>query len=134
MQVTDYARVLLKIDVWREMRGVPEAWAAAAWVVLNRVNHPGWWGRDIVSTLTHKWQFSSMTAPGDANLVQWPQEDQTWEGISYQVDCVLDGTTPDPTDGATYYFTRPLTEPPAAWGTVFHTATIGGVQFYRQAT
>ena len=148
MQVSDYARVLLKIMIWREMRGVPEAWGAVAWVVRNRVNHSSWWGRTIVEVVTHPWQFSSMTAHGDPNLTQWPKEDSTWEGIGKAVDEVLfpgatwDGKncvtvaanpSPDPTNGATLYFTKPLTEPPIAWGQVVKTAEIGRVQFYRHA-
>jgi hypothetical protein len=36
---------------------------------------------------------------------------------------------PDPTGGAVFYFSRPLTEEPKAWGDVIRTADIGNLHF-----
>jgi len=130
--ISDYARVLLKIEIWREMRGVPAAWKAVAHVNLNRALHPSWWGTTLVQVITHKWQFSSMTATGDPNLTQWPQEDATWLEIGKAVDDVLDAGEPDPTDGAIDYFSAPITSPPTSWGQVEETLVVGSVHFFRQ--
>jgi hypothetical protein len=132
MKLTEYARVLLKIEVWREMRGIPEAWTPVVWVNKNRVISPRWWGSTMAEVITHKWQFSSMTAPGDPNLVKWPQEsDAAWPSLNAVVNDAVANLGPDPTKGAVFYFSLPLTQPPAEWGPVEKTLEIQGVQFYR---
>lgn len=40
---------------------------------------------------------------------------------------------PDPSLGAHFYFSRPVTEPPKDWGEVLHTVTIDDLHFYRIA-
>jgi len=132
LRLSCYAITLLALDVWRESRGQSSAWPGVLWCVLNRARHPQWWGNDVISVITHKWQFSSMTAPGDPNTVQWPAaSDPQFLAI---VDLIAKwevGTVPDPTNGATYYYSRPLTAPPAAWGDVQETAVINGIHFCR---
>lgn len=76
-----YPYILLAINIWREDRGgkTHASRVGIGWVVRNRASHPKWWGHSVVEVITHKWQFSSMTAPGDPNLVQWGQEnDPSW--------------------------------------------------------
>jgi N-acetylmuramoyl-L-alanine amidase len=132
--ISDYARVLLKIMVWREMQNVPEAWKAVVHVVLNRAAKGGWWGHDIVTVCTTPWQFSSMSAHGDPGLLKWPREDNLWMKLGKAVDDVLDAGDPDPTGGATYYFSAPITSPPTAWGQVEETLAVGSVHFFRQVS
>jgi N-acetylmuramoyl-L-alanine amidase len=131
--ISDYARVLIKIMVWREMQNVPEAWKAVVHVVLNRAAKGGWWGHDIVTVVTHPYQFSGMTAPGEPPLTHWPQENGLWIELGKAVDDVLDAGDPDPSAGATFYFSLPLTQPPLVWGSVAKTWEVRGVQFFRQA-
>ena len=45
--------------VWGEARGEPfEGKVAVAWVIINRSRKPGWWGEDIRSVCSARWQFS----------------------------------------------------------------------------
>jgi len=61
---------LLALMLWREARGESdEAKIAVAHTVVNRVAHPGWWGRTVDDVIAKKWQYSSMTDPGDPQLV-----------------------------------------------------------------
>jgi hypothetical protein len=92
------------------------------WTVLNRANartpagHPMWWGGDVVSVITHPYQYSSMTALGDGETVVWPTDrDEEWPAIAAEVDSVFSGIVPIQTN-ATHYFSYPLTEPPKGWG------------------
>jgi N-acetylmuramoyl-L-alanine amidase len=137
--LTDLARFLLKLCVWREMRSVPAAWSAVAWTVINRARARTsdgrfmWWGGSIITVITHPYQYSSMTAPGNPELKYWPTDgDAAYHAISIVVDNVLAGKEPDPTGGAVLYFSEPLTEPPQQWGAVTETFAVRGVHFYRQ--
>jgi spore germination cell wall hydrolase CwlJ-like protein len=101
-----------------------------AWVNKNRVAHPGWWGTTLIQVITHKWQFSGMTAPGDPNLVEWPQDvDAAFDNCKAAAAGVINGKFPDPTKGAVDYFSAPLTAPPVEWGPVKVTAVIDGLHF-----
>src|SRR6185295_16250998 len=69
-----YEITLLALTIYREARGEPhEAQIAVAHTVKNRISKPGWWGTDIVSVLTKKWQYSSLTDPNDTQLTTWPK-------------------------------------------------------------
>jgi cell wall hydrolase len=138
----DYQTILLAIDIWREDRGQTHASRVGiGWVVKNRVAHPGWWGNTLIQVITHKWQFSSMTAPGDPNLIDWPQENDTPLPVNDAVwaDCIeiaqgiVGGTISDPTNGAIEYYTLPLTEPPKSWGPTTELVVIDDVHFCKEA-
>ena len=140
--LSQYAKWLLTLMVWREASNTPRAWRMVIWTVMNRaaarnvLGKPMWWGGDVVSVITKKWQFTSMTGNGDPNLTRWPAEnDAVFDAIGAEVEALTDGTVPVQTD-AVYYFSLPLTAPPAAWGPV--SLALGGdcgaVKFYRQAT
>lgn len=131
-----YATILLAIDIWREDRGglTHASRVGVGWVVRNRATHPKWWGRTIVEVITHRWQFSSMTAPGDPNLIQWPQENTlSWKDSEKAAEEVIGKDSIDPTMGATFYYSFPLTSPPAAWGDVVETAVLDGIHFCKPA-
>jgi spore germination cell wall hydrolase CwlJ-like protein len=126
--------MLLALMVWREARGVRVAWPGIVWTVLNRALYPTWSGQNVVGVITEYKQFSSMTAPGDPNLVKWPKEyNPEFLEIQDVIFRVLAGQVPDPTKGATYYWTAPLTTAPAAWGKVVETVNLGGVHFCKAA-
>ena len=131
MNIADYPTWLLAIELWREARGeTPAAMIGVAWVNKNRVAHPGWWGTTLIQVITHKWQFSGMTAPGNVNLVKWPQDnDSAFPNCLFAASQVVAGSIPDPTDGAVDYYSAPLTAPPTEWGPVRETVVIDNLHF-----
>lgn len=88
-----YGRVLLALTIWREARGEPfDGKMAVAHSIKNRVDHPSWWGNDIISVLTKKWQYSSLTDPNDKQLTTWPKsDDHLFEECLVIADGVLGG-------------------------------------------
>jgi len=130
-----YPKVLLALCVWREARNVPSAYGAVAWVILNRATARTQQPLDdaVVAVIAAPWQFSSMTEPGDPNLIKWPLVGwASWLAVQDEVEGVLTGETPDLTQDATFYFSAPITEPPDEWGDVGKTLQIGTLQFFRR--
>lgn len=122
-----YNQFLLALTMWREARGEgAEGMKAVGCVIRNRA-HNGTWSQ----VMTAKWQFSSLTAPGDPMLVQWPvQEDaQFLMAMSLAAGIYL-GTIPDSTDGATHYFNPNVVKPKWAQ-TLTKVVTIGHHDFYK---
>jgi spore germination cell wall hydrolase CwlJ-like protein len=104
MNWEDMFRALLALVIWREARGEPhEGRVGVANVIRNRVlatHLPDQW-EDVIE---RKWQFSSMTAPGDGMLVQWPkQPDTVFEDCMAIATAAVAGTLEDNTSGSHYY-------------------------------
>lgn len=120
--------------VWGEARGEGAAgWAAVAWVIRNRAEHPGWWGHGIAGICQAPAQFSSWNAddPNRAQLLALSTSDPLFQEIQGVCIEVVNGAMPDPTEGCLYY--KVTTEPwPAPWG-VEHPAdcVIGAQSFYK---
>jgi N-acetylmuramoyl-L-alanine amidase len=132
--LANYPLVLAAIDLWREAQNQSyAAQAGVTWVIKNRVNA----GHDLVHVITQKFQFSSMTAPGDVNLTKWAETlppDPAFPQCCSIIDGVFTfGTIADPTGGATFYFSLPVTEPPHEWGAVVITKVIDGITFCKPA-
>ncbi len=127
---------ILSLCLWREARGESiEARTAVARVILNRCRMAPAQGftHDIIGNVTKKWAFSSMTAPGDPNLMMWPSAgDKQWTECCH-IAMSVSAFDPDPTGGAVFYFSPPLTRPPQAWGRVRQTAIIGSLRFFAPA-
>lgn len=102
MNFNDYSKALLALVIWREASGEgPEGMQAVGCVVRNRAAKAG---GDYSAVITKKWQFSSMTAPGDGALIRWPAAtDKAFETARDIADHIYDGTLPDITGGATSY-------------------------------
>ena len=134
MTNADYHKALLAIVIWREARGEPLAGKiGVACVIRNRVNAdkvgPGRW----TAVITERFQFSSMTAPGDPTLVEWPQDnDPSWLVCMIVAEGVYNGTTPDNTFGATLYVNLAVANPEWAH-TAVKTVVLGKQTFYREA-
>ncbi len=148
-----YEVFLLALVVWREARGetLPGK-LAVAWVVRNRVNHPGWWGKDWITVVLKPFQFSSFNR-NDPNATRWPSPlDTSWEAALQIAADVYAGhgqvrfsdsggvqrtpETGDPTSGAVFYFDKSLDNNPPTWaidGSTVHTADIGNLHFYARA-
>lgn len=128
MQWADWYRAAMAITAWREARGEGvTGMRAVMCVIRNRVN--GGLG-DWDHVITAKWQFSSMTAPKDPELVLWPDSpDQPFEDALQMADGIFDGSTRDITQGATHYFNPGVVLPD--WAAKLHKlCTIGHHEFY----
>lgn len=108
-----YEIVLLALLVYREARGEShEAKIAVAHTVMNRVAHPGWWGRDVVSCITKKWQYSSLTDPNDRQLTVWPPKgDRAFEECMTVAALVLSGVYNSPLKGIDSYYDDSIQAP-----------------------
>lgn len=68
-----YTVILMTIMICREAPfETKQIKLAVAQTVINRVEHPGWWGRTPEEVLTSPYQYSTMTDPGDKQLTSWP--------------------------------------------------------------
>lgn len=107
----------LALVVWREARGAtPEAQIAVAHSIMNRVARPSWWGRTLDEVVTKRWQYSSMAAPGDPQLITWPRvSDSSWLAALGIAEGVLAGWIPNPFPGADSYHDTSIPAP--KWAT-----------------
>lgn len=128
----DTHRAFLALLVWREARGEPiEGKLGVANVVRNRVDSaalPDTWEK----TMSHKWSFSSFTAPGDLNLVLWPDDDDpTWRDSMEVAERVYDMGGCDNTFGSTLYCNLDVVKP--SWlPYVTFMVKIGKHSFFRE--
>jgi len=123
--------VFLALVVWREARGESiECQTAVAYSIMNRVERPSWWGKNICDVLFKKWQYSSMTAPTDPQLAKWPKtEEVSWQQCFEISKEVLSGYTENPVPGADSYFDISIPDPVWATPDKF-VAQIGRIKFY----
>ncbi len=121
----------LALAIWREARGEPfDAKVAVAHSVLNRVFRPSWWGRDVVSVLKKKWQYSSLTDPKDAQLTTWPDAtDASFEECLNVAHGCMDGTYKSPVPGADSYYDDSIA-PPKWADHRFFVGKVGKLNFY----
>lgn len=113
-----YEQIMLALLLWREARGETyQAKVAVAFSVLNRVQHPKWWGTTLGAVIAKKWQYSSMAAPGDPNLIQYPlPQDVSFHDCLTVVDGVLTGKgVKNLVLGADSYYDTSI--PPPKWAT-----------------
>lgn len=128
-EVTDL--FLMTLCVWREARGeTKEAQIAVAHSILNRVNHPKWWGNSISAVVTRKWQYSSMTDPHDPQLTTWPVfGDASWASCFDAAVGALSGSYENPVPGADSYHDTSI-QPPSWAATSHRLEQIGHLVFY----
>ena len=125
--------IFLSLCIWREARGQADnVQAGVAYSILNRVKHPGWWGRDVTGVVFAKWQYSSMTDPHDPQLVVWPlSTDTSWQGCMEIAQGVLDGSLPNPVGEADSYYD--LSIPAPKWATPQNFVTqLGKIRFHTE--
>lgn len=81
--------------------------------------------------MSAKWQFSSLTAPGDPMLIQWPAagDPQFAEAINLS-EQIYSNTLGDNTNGATHYF-NPNVVLPSWAASMTKVASIGHHDFYK---
>ena len=126
--VDTFARTL-----WGEARscGV-EAMSHVANVIINRIDHPGWWGDDVTHVCLAPYQFSCWNK-GDPNrpkLLAVTMDDPEFETAVRLAETAIRRKLPDATDGAnSYYAIRSKT--PFWVHRAIHTLTDGWHAFYR---
>lgn len=124
-------RTFLALCLWREARGESVAGKiGVAMAIMNRVQRPSWWGKNVCEVLFKKWQFSSLTDPNDRQLTTWPlANDLSWQSCLDVAWLVLDGSVTNPVPGADSYFDVSIPAP--KWTiTARFVAQIGKIMFY----
>ena len=123
--------VFLALALYREARGAThECKVAVAFSIMDRVQHPGWWGRDIMGVLFKRWQYSSLTNPKDPQLTIWPQPDENaWQECLAIAEQVIAGALDNPVPGADSYYD--ISIPPPVWTKdARFVAQLGRIKFY----
>lgn len=113
-----------EIDIWArtlygEVRGEPwDGKVAVAWTIRNRVEKPGWWGRDIVGVCQKPWQFSCWNEkdPNRAQLLAVTVKHPVFRECLAAVAAVAGDLAPDPTKRSTHYYASYIPEPEWAKG------------------
>ena len=124
---------VLARTMWGEARGDGRAgMEAVAWVVMNRVANPGWWGHDIQSVCQAPWQFScwNINDPNHAKLLAVRAPDPMFLTAEIVAQGVANHVTVDTTGGADSYYAVSMTEPPKWVATAKFTKQIGRQRFY----
>lgn len=93
-----------------EVRGVCQ-------VILNRVNKPGWWGRDIISVCYHPYQFSCWNKddPNRAILLEVTFDDKDFQRVLGLALQVYSGKYLNKVGKATNYHTQKNPIPGEMW-------------------
>lgn len=108
---------LMALCLWREARNQSyRCREAVACSVMNRVLRPSWWGGDVQTVVTKKWQYSSFTDPHDKQLTFFPQRgDLRWLECLTIAEEVIAGRVVNPVPGADSYYDDSI--PPPKWAT-----------------
>lgn len=117
------ARQVLAATVRGEARGGGRpAMEDVAQVVLNRVFHPSWWGRDVLSVCLDPWQFScwNVDDPNRAYVLRGDPADPSVVLSLAVADDALARRLIDHTRGADSYFAIGI-EPPSWTARAVHT-------------
>lgn len=127
-------RFYMAFCVYREARGeqLRLARIAVAWSIMERANHPRWWGSTISGVVTKPWQYSSLTDPKDPQLSKvWPlPTDPSWQECWEIAGGVIDGSIPRVFAGGTHYHDTSI-ERPKAWGdSPRFCGQVGRLKFY----
>jgi len=112
-----YQISLLALAMWREARGEgSEAMIAIGCALRNRAQKPCWWGKNLIAVITKKWQVSSMAAPGDRQLILYPQEgDKAFDQALSLAGQVINGLVENLFPGADSWYDDSIPAP--KWAT-----------------
>jgi len=110
-----------------------EGMQAVANSVMNRVNHPTWWGKSIVSVCLAPKQYSSWNA--DSTQIPLVRDamvegDQFYQDALTIAEWAVEGALPDITKGSDSYFAVSMSPPFWARSNEF-TVQIGRQRFFR---
>jgi hypothetical protein len=102
---------------------------AVACVIRNRVLRDK---STYFDECTKRWQFSSLTAPGDPELTLFPTDnDVTWEKAQMIAEQCIDWKIKDVTGGAVSYYALSMSKPPSWAASMVHTVDIGGQSYFK---
>lgn len=133
---------VLARTLWGEARGEGLAgMIAVGWTVRNRVEldlgsdgRPDWWGEGYEGVCRKPWQFSCWNAsdPNSAYLRgEKPIPPAQYMQAREAAVAVIEGGRPDPTGGATHYYSTSLARPPAWTQGATRTCKIGRHVFFK---
>ena len=126
----DNESTLLALCIWREARNQNSmAQLGVKWVIKNRCTLAPREGfkKTISENIFKPYAFSSFNK-NDPNVNKYPKpDDAAWLRI---LDIVRNDS-PDPVDGAVFYFSPPIKTPPKAWGNVVFAAKWDNLTFYK---
>ncbi|MFK7701367.1 cell wall hydrolase [Pseudomonas caspiana] len=142
MTVTERDRDILARTLWGEARSEGLAgMVAVAWSIRNRVDmdlhndgKPDWWGEGYTGVCQKAWQFSC-----------WNKNDPNFPFLSgaepippaqfalarQAAAIVIDGKQPDPTGGATHYYSTTMLKAPDWAAIAKRTLKLGRHIFFR---
>lgn len=102
MKWTDWDEALMALTMWREARHEQhDGMRAVGHVIMNRSVA---WNRSVAEICTQHAQFSSMTFPGDLQLIVFPlAHDPNFEDAMQVAELIMGGHDDDNTGGAIYY-------------------------------
>ena len=122
--------------IFGEARGESyEGKVAVAWVIRNRKERGGWFGKDYIEVMTKEYQFSSLLLDNvNSKKIKDPLSHEpfsVWAECYQLADKVSKGKIPDPTNGATHFFDDSIADNPPSWilGLKFK-VKIGHILFY----
>ena len=119
MPVTDKDRDVLARTLWGEARGEGmDGMVATGWTIRNRVNDGkvrSWWGEGYAGVCQKPYQFSCWNSndpnyPYLSGAKQIPVAEFAKCQLAAQQ--VIEGAKPDPTGGATHYYSTSMPKPP----------------------
>ena len=127
-----YETALLALVIWREARSEGElGMRAVACSIRNRVERPTWWGNSYASVISKKYQYSSIGAPGDPQLIRYPDMNDSAFAEALQIADMMIGDEPvaNPVSGADSFFDDSISAP--AWATPeCFVGQVGRIKFF----
>jgi N-acetylmuramoyl-L-alanine amidase len=120
--------------LWGEARGESfEGKIAVAWVVRNRAERGGWWGKTVRDVCLKPLQFSAWNPsdPNRAKMATLTIADTSFRECLSAAAAVLGDVAPDMTNGSTNY--HALSVNPEWAAKLTPTTTIGNHIFYKEA-
>jgi spore germination cell wall hydrolase CwlJ-like protein len=133
---------VLALTLWAEARGEGlQGMIAAGWTIRNRVNidlfndgKEDWWGEGYVSVCKKPWQYScwNKNDPNYPYLIgQKVIPPIQYELAKRAAVAVIEGTSADPTGGATHYYSTSMKIAPRWASAGIKTVQIGKHIFYK---
>jgi len=120
--------------IYGEARGEPyEGQQAIANVVMNRVNHGGWWGSDVREVCLKPYQFScwNIGDPNRTTIMAVTEENAIYVGCIAIATDASNRHLNDDTNGADSYYAKSMPKPPRWAENLVPCAQIGNHLFFQ---